>query len=126
MGLRAQAALDVQAILEDTTEFGQTVTLTNPSEQSADLTGYTNDVGVSLDPSTGAAVSARRMSVALPIKALSDAGLGLPIAVSDPDAKPWRVTFEDLAGNSQTFKVTETQPDRTLGIVVCLLEVYRS
>jgi hypothetical protein len=126
VSLREQAAIDARAILEDSAGgFGQTITVTDPDGASADLTGFWTDVAHVIDPETGVGVSGRAASVALPIAALTAAGLGIPRGIADTGIKPWRVSFEDLEGNSHTFKVSEGMPDRALNVVVCTLEAYR-
>lgn len=127
MSLRAQAAADLLGILEDATGgFGWALTVTDPSGKTAALTGFSTDVGTSIDPETGIAVAARRASVAIPIARLTASGLGMPRAIADQASKPWLVTFQDVGGTSHTYKVSQAMPDRTLGVVTCMLEAYRT
>lgn len=127
MGLRIQAAADARVFLEDSAAgFGWPIMITDPSGTSAELTGFANDVGRTIDPQTGIAVTGRAASVALSIAALTAAGLALPKNVADGSSKPWVVQFEDVNGNEHTFKVSEAMPDRALGIVTCLLEAYKA
>lgn len=126
MGLRAQAAADLKAILEDSAGgFGWPITVTDPEGVSVSMTGLSTDISESIDPNTGQAVSGRHASVVLRISAFTEAGLGLPAAVSDRDEKPWLVAFDDINGKSFQFKVAESRPDRAIGAVVCILEKYR-
>lgn len=125
MGLREQISTDIKNILEDIdTGFGWAVTIIDPDGVSGDLTGYSNDIAQTIDPDTGVAVSGRTASIAVHFSSLSAVGLGLPEGVSDSSLKPWIVEFNDIAGDSYTFKVSESIPDRAAGVVVCLLEVY--
>ncbi len=127
MSLRDRAAADARAILEDSAGgFGRTITVTAPDGTTAELTGFSNDISQVIDPETGIAVAGRLASVALPIAALVDAGLGMPRAVADSARKPWRVSFADTGGTVHTFKVREAMPDRSLGIVTCTLEAYKA
>lgn len=127
MSLRQQAAADLADIVEDdVTGFGWPVTVTSPGGLSAALTGLTNDIAYAIDPETGQAVTGRIASVALRIASLTAAGLGIPVNVPDTDRFPWIVQFDDINGNSHTWKVIESQPDRTIGIVVCRLEAYQT
>ena len=123
-GLREQAEADNKAILGDVIGFGYPVTVKDPGGTVGNLHGFTNDIGQVIDPDTGQIVSGRIATVALNISALADAGLGLPVGISDESIKPWVVTFNDINGNSFTFKVVETQPDRAIGQVVCILDTY--
>lgn len=125
MGLRQTAEADLSFILEDkVTGFGYDITVTDPLGSSAPLIGFSSDVALTIDPDTGQAVSGRRASVALRISSLITAGLELPRAIADSASKPWVVVFTDINGGSYTFKVQESHPDRALGIVTCMLELY--
>jgi len=125
VGLRETAEADLAFIIEDADAFGWAITVTDPSDASADLVGASGDISELIDPETGQLVSGRRAHVSLRLSSLVAAGLGIPEAVSDKASKPWRVTFDDIGGTSHTFKIAEARPDRTIGLVVCLLESYQ-
>lgn len=121
MGLRALAEADLEFILEDSEGgFGYPITLTNPDGDSVSVIGFSNDIALLIDPETGTAISGRRASIALRISSLSE----LPVRVSDRVKKPWLAAFADINGNPYTFKIAETHPDRAIGIVTCMLELY--
>lgn len=127
MNLRQQSAADLQIILEDSTAgFGWPITVIDPMGNSAELVGFTNDIAQTLDPQTGQAVSGRNAQVQIAMAALEQAGLGFPRGIADKMSRPWVIKFSDLAGNMQTFKVSEGLPDRTLGVVKCLLEAHKA
>lgn len=123
MGLREQAELDCQSILEDaSTGFGWPFTLTSPAGVVEAHVGFTTDVGQSLDPETGIAVAGRRASVSVSLRSLT----AMPTAVADETVKPWLVTFASVQGVAATWKVVEVLPDRAVGVVVLLLESYHA
>jgi len=125
--LRELAASDLGLILEDKdTGFGYSITVTDPSGLSRTLTGFSNDISQAIDPDTGQAVSGRAASAALRISALTEAGMGLPRGIADANSKPWIVEFDDINGVPFKFKVASSDPDRTLGMVVLILELYES
>lgn len=125
MGLRELAEKDLGAILEDSvTGFGWPITVTDPAGIVGTLTGFSDDIAQVIDPDTGQAVSGRLASVALRVSSLTFAGLGLPRGIADTGSKPWVIQFDDINGNAYTFKVSQSNPDRALGLVVCLLELY--
>lgn len=124
MGLREQAALDAQTILNNTDGFGVPITVTDPGGTSAALTGFSTDIPFTIDPETGMAVSGRTASVALHMRDLVAAGLGNPKNIPDEDSRPWVVSFVDVVGITHTFKVKESNPDRASGVITCTLEVY--
>ena len=126
MSLRAQAAADARTILEDAvTGFGVAITLTSPEGVIAVLTGHATDISQTLDPETGQAVAGRQASIAVPISALTAAGLDLPKHVASAKQRPWVVEFPDVNGNVQKWKVREAMPDREIGLTVCMLEFWR-
>lgn len=126
MSLRQLAESDLEFILEDgATGFGWPIVVTDPHGAQATLTGYSDDIAQVIDPETGQAVSGRLASVALRISSLTAAGMTLPQGIVDRSFKPWIVAFEDINGNAYTFKVAQSNPDRALGLVICLLESYR-
>lgn len=126
MSLRTLAESDLAVTLEDgVSGFGWPITLIAPSDLSAPLTGSSNDIAQAIDPDTGQIVSGRTASVALRIASILDAGFSeLPRNVEAAGVKPWRVMFDDINGNSYMFKVRQTNPDRALGLLVCMLENY--
>jgi hypothetical protein len=123
VGLRAQAATDLQAILEG--EDSWPITVTDPSGTTAALTCLSTDIGLTIDPETGVAVSGRHAEAAIALATLDAAGLGIPRGIADTSGKPWIVTFDDILGTPHTFKVRSTLPDRALGLVRCVLEHYK-
>lgn len=125
MSLLDQAAADLRTILEDTDGgFAVLITVTNPDGVSVVLKGLQSDIAITIDPETGLAVTGGRVSVALSIEALVEAGLGMPRNIAESDRRPWLVQFTSPTGGLQRFKVSEALPDR-LGCVVCLLEAWK-
>ena len=125
-GLREIAESDLSSILEDATNgFGYPITLTDPDGTAENLTGFSNDIAQTIDPDTGVTVSGRFASVTLRLSTIEGLFPSLPVGVSDAASKPWIVDFEDIGGTAHKFKVAGSAPDRTLGIVVLLLEVYK-
>lgn len=124
MGLRSQAEADLGVILENEDDFGFPITLTDPSGEVANLIGFTHDISEVIDPNTGTAVTGRDINVSLRTGSILDENLAIPQGVADTDKKPWMVKFNDLEGQSGTYKVRESRPDRQLGVVVLICEFY--
>lgn len=126
MGLRELAQSDLKAILEDDVSGnGHPITVTDPSNVSVPMKGYSTDIGQVIDPETGGLISGRLASVVLVMSSLFEAGFGIPKGITDPNQKPWLITFQDINGTTGTFKVTNTMPDRTIGNIVCMLELWQ-
>jgi len=127
MGLRALAETDLGNILEDKTYgFGWDITVTDPDGLSEPLVGFSDDISQIIDPDTGQAVSGRLASVALRISTLNTLGFTMPEGISDSSKKPWLIEFDDINGNAFKFKVKQSNPDRALGIVTLILELYKT
>lgn len=125
MSLRQLAETDLGLILEDSsTGFGWSIIVTDPAGTSRTLTGFSDDIAQIIDPDTGQAVSGRLASVALRTSSLIAAGLTLPRGIADSGSKPWVIEFDDINGSAYKFKVAQSNPDRALGLVTCLLELY--
>lgn len=127
MSMRDVATADNQRLLtDDVTGFGWPVTVTDPAGLTAHLVGFTTDIGVTLEPDTGSMVAGRRASVALRMSDLRDAGFAsLPVHVPDPAGKPWVIEFlHSDKSEAGVYTVSDTMPDRTFGLVVCILEAY--
>lgn len=127
MSLRRLAEADLGLILEDDkTGFGWSITVTDPSgnTNNDDLLGYSDDISQIIDPDTGQVVSGRMASVAIRITRLTQVGLAIPQGIVDAGIKPWIVEFKDINNNAHKFKVNQSNPDRMLGLVSLMLELY--
>lgn len=111
--------------MNDTTSFGVAMVLRNPDNETLEINGLENDIGLSIDPETGVAVAGRKASVAVSYQDLLDGGFELPENIPDDTETPWLVTWTPMSGGPQTMKIVGTIPDK-LGIVVLQLEAYRS
>lgn len=127
MSLRQIAENDLAITLEDGVNgFGWPITVTDPAGLSAPLSGQSQDIAQLIDPDTGQAVSGRLASVTLRISSLTLAGFtSLPRNIEDESLKPWLVAFDDINGSPYIFRVQDSNPDRELGLVTCLLETWQ-
>jgi hypothetical protein len=120
--LRDDAAAFTREILEDDDGFSQAIDVWNPAGEKLSLKGFAKYVGQTLDPGTGLLVSGMASSVTLPLGALVDGGFEMPMGELDQRKAVWVVEFANADGKAMRFKVKQTHPDRTLGVVVCQLE----
>ena len=126
MNLRLLAERDLGVILEDSaTGFGWDIVLTTPEGVPHVFTGFSDDIAQVIDPSTGQIVSGRLASVALRMSSLKLAGLEIPRAISDTGRRPWVVEFNDINGEPHRFKIIQSHPDRMLGMLTMILEIYK-
>lgn len=128
MSLRDIAEADLAFIMEDDTHgFGYPITLIDPDGiEYPELVGFSNDIAEMIDPDTGVAVSGRQASIALRQSTMIAQGIApLPKAAKDYARLPWRVRFDSINGVTEIFKIAETFPDNSLGVVVYLLEGWK-
>lgn len=127
MNLRTLAEADLAVVLEDDAGgFGWPIKVTDPEGNEGNLKGSAGDIGRLIDPDTGTAISGRFAGFTLRISSLTTAGLDLPRGISDENKRPWLIEFDDINGNPHIFKVVESDPDRTLGVVTCILELWKN
>ena len=128
VGLREQAAIDLQTILNDEEGFSWEIVIRNPDGVCDTVRGLSTDISETIDPETGVAVSGRLASVAISLKDLEDLdcyeAFGSPQGIADTTGKPWVIIFKDPIGREYTFKVKESHPDRAIEVVTCILESY--
>ena len=124
MGLRSIASEDMKTILSDVDGFSWAIKVISPDSVELETLGFSNDISQSIDPDTGMLVSGRVASIALPISDFDNAGLKLPRNISNETSLPWVVKFDDINGNQGTFKVIQSNPDRGLGLITCMLGDY--
>jgi len=125
MNLRQLAEQDARAILGDVSfGFGWTLQITDPALTVGSFTGFSADIAQVIDPDTGQVVSGRVASVAVSLKDFTDKGMGYPRGVANSKSKPWIVEFNDLFETPHKFKVSQSNPDRTIGMITLILESY--
>ncbi len=107
--LRNEAFLERS--LEDTEAFGWEFTLTNPLDESQDLSGQVRHINMIIDMDTGQDVQQEQASVVVRLSS---------ITIGEPE-KDWRVDVTDTSGNEYNCYVVEAMPDRTFGIIVLKL-----
>lgn len=121
MSLRDIAEADLGIIVEDDVNgFGYPINITNPDGVKLPFVCLSNDIGQAIDPDTGQIVSGRFVSVAIRISTLTSVGFDLPYGVADSSVKPWVVEIDGV-----NFKVVNSDPDQTIGLLVCTLELYK-
>lgn len=117
--LREIAEGDLSLTLEDPSGFGFPIVVTDPLGSTFTVYGQSGDIGFLIDPETGLGLSGRTAHISIRIKSLLDAG-------SSIITKGWKISFPDINGNEWNFLVDEARPDRTLGIVTCMVSLLVS
>lgn len=114
MSLRDQVLTDLRSILRNESDFGQAITLTDPSGATTAMIGLTKDISRAIDADTGVLVKGRTITVTVPIADLP-AG-ARPEATHDTTVKPWLVSFPRITSAVVTgYAVIGTDPDDSVG-----------
>jgi hypothetical protein len=124
MSLRDEAYLDLQEIMHDTVSGGDSCTITNPDGASSVFQCLSNDIHLSIDPGTGDVITARQATISVLISDLILEGFEGVRGIASKTSRPWTVDIADVNSNSHIFKVTESYPDRTVGLMTLFLELY--
>lgn len=119
-----QARLDLRSFIADGSGFGVDLIISTPDGiTTAEVRGLASSHNLNVDPETGLFVNTKNIHFSVSESELSD--LGYPVRVNNEVAiKDHLITFDDSAGITRTFKIDETMPDETLGLIVCILGVY--
>lgn len=126
VNLLQQAETDLGAILGDGPGGdGLPITIIDPDGNTDVFNGLCTDISQIIDPDTGIAISGRSATISIRISLLIAAGFDIPVGIADAKGKPWVVEFENVNGVVYKFKVSQSNPDRTIGLVTCLLEAYK-
>jgi hypothetical protein len=123
-GLRAMAASDNKSILNDDAGFAWPIQLISTDGVVADLKGFSTDIAQIIDPDTGTAVSGRLCSVVVHSDDVLEVFETFPVSIADSSSKPWLAKFADINGKMYSFKVRNSMPDRAIGCIVLILEMY--
>lgn len=122
MSLADIAAADFQSILN---ADGCDITLQAPDGTTAALKGNSQDIARAIDPQTGMLVSGRTCTVVLSLADLLAVNM-FPTGEANTKLKPWLVVFVETVSRAEhTFKVSQSNPDRTIGSLVLILESYQ-
>lgn len=125
MNLRDTAHTHLNAILNHPSFGGVDVKITSPAGQFETLKSLSNDIFQSIDPGTGQIVSGRVCTVSVLIADLIKYGFSGIKGIAEKTQKPWIVETTDVYLREYKFKVVESHPDISAGLVVLFLEVYK-
>lgn len=125
MSLFDDAAIELQEIIND--DIGATVacTITSPDGVFYAFNCRMSDISQTLDVNTRERISGRRIEISVSMIDLAEAGFESSRGIEKKTEKPWKVEFSNVISKEETYKVVETSPDSSLGIVVIHLEIMR-
>jgi len=118
-------SISISQVRRDLKEYSQKsmsveLTFTPPSGSPATILGYGTVHHLSFDPQTGRAVNSKNAHCSFAESLLTDAGYTVRV-LNEVSMKNHKVRFKDSAGITRNYKINETFPDETLGLIVCIL-----
>lgn len=125
MSLRVQAAEDFKHIINDDAGLGLSVTLTDPTGSVITINSLNNDIYQFIDTDTDLPVSGRYATVVFSTLDLAEKQVCIPIGILSELKNPWTVCYTDINGDKHSWMVQSTEPDRSIGGIVCKLRVYK-
>lgn len=127
MSILDLAEKDLGMILEDDVNgFGVPCSITNPAGLTVpDIKVQTGDIHLILDMETDAKISNRVVHISARISTLIAEGLEIPRAQPNQSANPWIFEFADVNGVIRKFTVSDSKPDRKMGVVTIILELLK-
>lgn len=125
MSLFDDAAIELREIIND--DLGATVvcTITSPDDVFYSFNCCMSDISQTLDVNTRERISGRRIEISVSMLDLAEVGFESIRGVEKKTEKPWRVEFNNVISKEGTYKIVETAPDSSLGIVVIHMEIMR-
>lgn len=125
MSLFDDAAADFREIINSDIGASLECVITSPDGVINSFKCRMSDISQSIEPGTGDRVSGRRVSISMSLFDLKHEGFESVRGIEKKNEKPWKVEFNNILCDQGTFKVTETAPDYTLGVIVLHLELMK-
>jgi hypothetical protein len=123
MGLMDQAKADIKQITSNAEEFGKEITLTAPDDSVATVIGLhtKHHLGVDTD---GNRINTKNAHISVSESLLTDQSY--PVRGSDGEVslKNHKVSVSDSTGTFCTYRIKETYPNESTGLIVCILSDY--
>jgi hypothetical protein len=103
------------------------VVIYDPNNNAEDFNAFICDAATTIDPVTGLPVAGKRVNVSVLYSDLKDKSFEGVHGVMTKTAKPWLVRFNDVVlGRDKVYKVVQSLPSNTVGLVSLVLEEYKS
>ena len=123
MGLIQQATDDWQRFSSDEDLFGTSIDFEAPTSETATVVGFATKHNIGID-TEGNLVNTKNAHISIAEKLLIDAGYPVRDANGEVSLKGHRIDYVDSTGISKKYKIKESFPDETIGMIVCILEDF--
>jgi len=126
MGLIAQSRIDIKNIVENANDFGVPMTLLAPDYgETAVINGLHSKTHLQID-TDGNPVNAKNAHISFHENATGIGDYPIRNAAGEVDLKDHKVTVADSTGLNITYKIEDTYPNETTGLIVCLLGDFQA
>lgn len=105
-------------------EWSVDLTVDNLQGLSSIIKGFASKHHLGIDPETGLPVNTKNVHCSISEKVLVDAGFTVRNSEREISMLNWKITWTDTSGNAWIYKINETMPSETLGLIVCFLGDY--
>lgn len=105
-------------------EWAVNITVDNLQGLVVALKGIASKHHLSIDVGNGLPVNSKNTHCSFYEKVLTDAGFVVRNSDKEIAMVGWKITYIDSSENSCVYKINETMPDETLGLIVCYLGDY--
>jgi hypothetical protein len=103
--------------------FNTAVTLTTPAGVETAAQGVCSRHHLEFD-TDGYPVNSTNAHILFSETALTALGLTVRNAADEVDLNAWLATYVDGTGVSRTYKIVQTRPSETLGLIICIVGRY--
>ena len=113
------ARKDIQEISQG--EFGIDIKITNLVNISVNLKGLTSLHHLGINPEDGTQVNTKNVHCSLSEVKLNSLGYVTRNVYNEVDLRGHKVEFKNALGITGKYRINETYPNETTGLIVCIL-----
>ena len=123
MGLIQQATDDWLRFSSDEDLFGTSIDFEAPTSEIATVVGIASKHNIGID-TDGNLINTKNAHISVSEKLLTDKGYPVRNPAGEVDIRGHRVDYVDSTGLSKKYKIQQSFPDETIGMIVCILEDF--
>jgi hypothetical protein len=125
MSLLDIARRDAQRIINSNKfGFSSSVTLIDQAGVEYPINAIVSVIHNLVDPDTGQPVSGSLATASINTLDLIALGVQIPEGEADETKKPWLIREADIQGNTVTYAIVRSAPDKANGNILCDLNEY--
>ena len=122
MTLKERAKRDIERITSNTDEWAQTMLLEAPTGETLTVSGLHTRHSLGVDAQLQKWANTPNAHVSISEQQLIDGGY--PYKDEEVAMQNHKVTVTDSAGQSRTYRIDQWFPNKTIGLITCILGEY--